>query len=332
MVVAFGEIMMRLSPPNHEKFLQSELFKRYFGGAEANVAIALAQLGEEVRFVTVLPENDIGKACFNEVRKWGVDTSKIIMQGQRLGIYFCENGASQRASKVIYDRKNSAIAEASSSIYNWAEILKKADWFHFSGITPALSENAAKATLDAVKMAKEMGITVSCDLNYRRTLWSADDARETMSKILPYVDVLITNEYQLYDVFSVKASSLTDTDKYCELTDEVRKMLDIDRVYLTIRNSQSASKNDIWAVHCKDKQLYTSKKHSIEIVDRVGGGDAFSAGLIYAIKNDFSPKKQLDFAISASCLAHTVEGDFSVSTKAEIEEIMGENACGLIQR
>ncbi|GHV07260.1 2-dehydro-3-deoxygluconokinase [Clostridia bacterium] len=335
-VITFGEIMLRLAPPGYERFVQTASYNATYGGGEANVAVSLANFGADAAFVTKLPANEIGQAAVNSLRAVGVDTVHIVRGGRRVGIYFLERGASQRASKVIYDRANSAIAEAKLDDFNWAAIFKGADWFHFTGITPALGDGAAAITLQACHAAKAAGLTVSCDLNYRKNLWTREDAGEVMARLMPYVDVCIANEEDSADVFGIKAPDTDVTggkisrEGYEYVARELSKRFGFKQVAITLRESVSANDNN-WAAMLYDgKQFYFSKKYAVHIVDRVGGGDSFGAGLIFA--QNLPPQERLEFAVAASCLKHTIEGDYNRVTVDEVRKLMDGDASGRVSR
>ena len=317
-VITFGEIMLRLAPEGYYRFVQANSFGATYGGGEANVAVSLANFGIDTAFVTKLPAHEIGQAAVNELRKFGVDTSRIVRGGNRIGIYFLEKGASQRPSKVIYDRAHSAIAEASPEDFDWNEIFQNADWFHFTGITPALNDTLAAICLEACKKAKELGLTVSCDLNYRNKLWSREKAGQVMSELCKYVDVCIANEEDAADVFGIRAAN-TDVTKgavshegYKDVAKQLAGRFGFSKVAITLRESLSASDNN-WAAMLYDgTEFYFSKKYAVHIVDRVGGGDSFGGGLIYACLNQYDPQSAIEFAAAASCLKHSVEGDMNM--------------------
>ncbi len=337
-VVTFGELMLRLAPEGYMRFVQADSFGATFGGGEANVAVSLANYGLDAAFVTKLPKHEIGQMAINSLRKYGVDTQYIARGGDRVGIYYLEKGASQRPSKVIYDRAHSAIAEATVADFDFEKILTGADWFHFTGITPALGDNVAEITLAAVKAAKKLGVRVSCDLNYRKKLWSREKAGEVMASLMPYVDLCIANEEDAADVFGIHASN-TDVTKgevshegYKEVAAELRRRFGFSHVAITLRGSISANDND-WAAMLYDgRDYYFSRSYRIHIVDRVGGGDSFGGGLIYALLSGFDPQKAIEFAVAASCLKHTVEGDYNLVTKDEVLSLAGGNASGRVQR
>ena len=337
-VVLFGEIMLRLSPKGFNRFTQADTFDVNYGGSEANVAVSLSNFDVDAKFVTKLPNNEIGQSAFNKLRQFGVNTSNIIFDGERLGIYYLEKGASQRPSKVIYDRDNSAISKSSIAEFNWDEIFKGAKWFHFSGITPALSDNLAEICLIACKKAKELDLIISCDLNYRAKLWSQDKANNVMSNLMEYVDICIANEEDIEKVFGIKANN-TDVNKgkldYESYKDVAKELLDkfnLSKVACTLRTSISASDNKWSAMLFDGKEFYQSKEYDIHIVDRVGGGDSFVAGLIYGYINNLSDEDSLEFATGASCLKHSIEGDFNLVSVSEVENLIQGNESGRVQR
>ena len=337
-VVTFGELMLRLAPENYLRFVQSDRLEATFGGAEANVAVSLAYFGEQASFVSKLPAHEIGQSAINSLRRYGVDTSLVVRGGDRVGIYYCEKGASQRPSKVIYDRAGSAIATASPDDFDWNAIFDGADWFHFTGITPALSANLADITLQAVKVAKEKGVTVSCDLNFRKKLWSKERANAVMSEICKYVDVCIANEEDAKDVFGIEAentdinSGKLDKDGYVSVAKQLTEKFGFKAVAITLRESKSASDNDWSGMLFKNGNAFFSKKYSMHIVDRVGGGDSFGAGLIYALSNGYDEQSAIEFAVAASCLKHSVEGDYNMVSLEEVKALAGGNASGRVQR
>lgn len=338
MIVTFGEIMMRLAPIGYLRLNQTSQLEMTFGGGEANVAVSLANYNKNARFVTGLPDNDIGLACIGQLRKWNVDTSEIIVNPGRMGIYYCEKGASQRPSKVIYDRAGSAFAKLKSSDFDWSKILKGAKWFHFTGITPALSDGIADATLEACRQAEQMNIPVSCDLNYRKKLWSKEKANKVMSGLMPYVDVLIANEEDANDVFGIKAGNTDVTagklcfESYRDVAKQIDDRFGIKKIAVTLRESVSAS-NNLWSAMLYDNgDLYSSKKYNIQIVDRVGGGDSFAAGLIYGITEGYDCQRALEFATAASCLKHSIEGDFNDVSVSEVEALANGDGSGRVQR
>ena len=337
-VVTFGELMLRLAPENYLRFVQSDKYQATFGGAEANVAVSLANYGLNACFVTKLPAHEIGQAAVNSLRKFGVDTSLIVRGGERVGIYYCEKGASQRPSKVIYDRAYSSIAMANADDFDWNAIFNGVTWFHFTGITPALSDNVAQICLTALKVAKEKGITVSCDLNFRKKLWSKQKAGQVMGELCHYIDYCIANEEDAKDVFGIEAEN-TDIyggklnhEGYISVAKQLTQKFNFKGVAITLRESKSANDNDWSGMLYTEGQAYFSKKYSMHIVDRVGGGDSFGGGLIYSLLNGFEPQQAIEFAVAASCLKHTVEGDYNLVSVSEVLNLAGGDASGRVQR
>jgi len=338
-IVTVGEIMMRLQPSGYKRFMQADSFDIVFGGGEANVAVSLAQFGEEVAFLTKLPLNAIADKCVKELRGWGVDTSRIVRGGDRIGIYFCEKGCSQRGSNVIYDRAGSAIANIQKGEIDIDSALEGVDWLHWTGITPAISDGMASVLEDILKAAKAKGIKVSCDLNYRKKLWSKEKANRVMSELVKYVDVLISNEEDSKDVFGIEAENTDINNGVISASGyEVisRKLMEkfpnIEYVAFTLRESISASVNGWSAILTDGKQTYRSKKYSIDIVDRVGGGDSFGAGLIYGMRRGMTPAQTIEFAVAASCIKHTIEGDFNIASAEEVEKLAKGDGSGRVQR
>lgn len=337
-IVTFGELMLRLAPEGYYRFVQADKLGATYGGGEANVAVSLANYGYNPVFVTKLPKHEIGQAAVNSLRKYGVDTTEIVRGGDRVGIYFLEKGASQRPSKVIYDRAGSAIAMAKPEDFNWKEILKDAKWFHTTGITPALNDNCAEITLDAVKTAKEMGVPVSIDLNYRNKLWSKEKAKEVMTEICKYVDVCIANEEDAKDVFGIEAENTDihggklDFDGYKEVAKKLKDQFGFDKVAITLRESISANDNNWSAMLYDGEDYHFSKKYALRIVDRVGGGDSFGAGLISALVDGKSSRDAIEFAVAASALKHSIEGDYNLVSKEEVEKLAGGDGSGRVQR
>jgi len=337
-IVTFGELMLRLAPEGYLRFVQADAFEATFGGGEANVSISLANFGADTSFVTKLPSHEIGQMAVNSLRKYGVDTSFITRGGKRVGIYYLEKGASQRPSKVIYDRAGSAIAEACKDDFDWDKIFDGAGWFHFTGITPALSDELAEICLLACKKAKEKGIVVSCDLNYRNKLWSKEKAGEVMNKLCKYVDVCISNEEDANDVFGIKAANTDVTageinsEGYKYVAEELKKRFGFSYVAITLRESISASDNRWGAMLYDGKEFCFSKKYNVHIVDRVGGGDSFGAGLIYSLMQNESPADAIEFAVAASCLKHSIEGDYNFVTVDEVKKLAKGDASGRVQR
>lgn len=336
--ITFGEIMLRLSPLGYDRFVQSKEFGVVYGGGEANVAVSLANYGKDAYFVTKLPKHEIGQCAVNELRRYGVGTEYIVRGGDRLGIYYCEKGASQRPSKVIYDRAHSSIAEAKREDFDWKKIFEGAEWFHFTGITPALSDECAAITLDAVKAAKEAGVTVSVDLNYRKKLWSTEKAGKVMGEIVKYCDVVIANEEDAEKVFGIKAAETNieggqlNEEGYKDVAKQLLERFDLKYVAITLRESFSASHNGWSAMLYDGKEFIRSKRYDITIVDRVGGGDSFGGGLIYGLTSGMSNKEALEFAVAASCLKHSIEGDFNLVSKDEVLTLANGDASGRVQR
>lgn len=337
-VVTFGEIMLRLAPENYLRFVQADRLEATFGGAEANVAVSLANFGEDVAFVSKLPTHEIGQSAINSLRKFGVDTSFVARGGERVGIYYCEKGASQRPSKVIYDRAGSAIATATGDDFDWDKIFDGAKWFHFTGITPALSDTLSGIVLQAVKSAKERGITVSCDLNFRKKLWSKEKAKEVMSEICKYVDVCIANEEDAKDVFGIEAEN-TDIESgklneqgYVSVAKQLVDKFGFKAVAITLRESISANDNYWSGMLYTDGKAVFSRKYAMHIVDRVGGGDSFGAGLIHSLLAGKNVTDAIEFAVAASCLKHSIEGDYNMVSKEEVEALANGNASGRVQR
>ena len=337
-IVTFGEIMLRLAPKGYLRFLQEPEFQATFGGGEANVAVSLANYGLDAAYVTKLPENPIGEAAIRELRKYGVDVGGISTGGSRIGIYYLEKGASQRPSKVVYDRAHSAIGESCRDDFDWNEIFKDAGWFHFTGITPALGPNVAEICKDAVKEAKKRNITVSCDLNFRKNLWTSEQAAETMGELMKYTDVCIANEEDAEKVFGIKADA-TDINAgklnrngYKDVARKLIERFDLDYAAITLRTSISASDNKWAAMLYHDGQAIFSKEYSEHIVDRVGGGDSFGAGLIYGLYTGMDDTEALEFATAASCLKHSIEGDFNLVSVNEVKALAGGDGSGRVQR
>ena len=338
--LTFGEIMLRLKSPGHERFFQSPMLEATFGGGEANVAVSLANYGEDVGFLSVLPKNAIGDECIKELRRFGVDTSRVVRGGERLGIYFLETGANQRPSKVVYDRAYSAIAMAKPGDIDWEKTFAGGEWFHITGITPAISESAMELSLESVKEAKKRGITVSCDLNYRKNLWKyGKKASEVMRELAKYVDVAIANEEDVQKSLEITTdvnveSGELDRSKYKALGDKVLEAYpDMKMIAITLRESKSADWNG-WAACLNDREhFYESKRYEIrDIIDRVGGGDSFAGGLIYGLNNYESRQQALEFAVAASCLKHSIDGDFNRVDVDEVEKLMGGDGTGRVQR
>jgi 2-dehydro-3-deoxygluconokinase len=341
-VVTFGEIMMRLCPPGNQRLVQARCFDISYAGGEANVAVSLAQYGLSVDFVTRLPNNELGDACLNSLRKFGVDTSNIVRGGDRLGLYFLETGADQRGSKVVYDRAGSSIATIERGTFEWRKILRGASWFHVTGITPAISRNCADESLEAVRTAKELGITVSVDLNFRAKLWKwGKPASEIMTDVVESADVLVGNEEDADRVFGIKAtctdvkSGRVNLDDYRSVASKLRERFpNLTKVAITIRESISASHNRWSGVLMAGNSFYTSQVYDIKhIVDRVGSGDAFAAGLIYGtLTYGNNAQRILDFATAAGCLKHSIPGDSNLVTISEVESLLSGVTSGRVQR
>lgn len=337
-VITFGEIMLRLAPEGYYRFVQAEHYGATYGGGEANVAVSLANYGYDAKFVTKLPKHEIGQAAINSLRRYGVDTSYITRGGERVGIYFLEKGASQRPSKVIYDRAGSSISTAQGEDFNWDEIFEGVDWFHFTGITPALNDTVAEICLEACKKAKEKGITVSCDLNYRNKLWSKEKAGQVMGELCKFVDVCIANEEDAGDVFGIRASNTDITsgqvnhEGYKEVAKELAERFNFKKVAITLRSSISANDNNWAAMLYNGEDYYFSKTYLMHITDRVGGGDSFGAGLIYASLEQYPPQQAVEFAVAASCLKHSIEGDFNQVSVEEVKKLAGGDGSGRVQR
>ena len=337
-VITFGELMIRLQPYNYERFVQADHLEFTFGGGEANVAVSLANYGMDAAFVTKLPAHAIGQAAVNSLRRYGVDTSMIVRGGDRVGIYFNEKGASQRPSVCIYDRAHSAIAEADCSDFDWDAVFEGADWFHFTGITPALGPNVAAICLEACKAAKAHGIKISCDLNYRGKLWTREQARETMTELCRYVDVCISNEEDAKDVFGIEAEKTDITagelnrEGYKSVARQLMDRFGFEKVAITLRESKSAFDNDWSAMLYDGKEYCFSKVYHLHIIDRIGGGDSFGGGLIYSLLNGYDLQAAVEFAVAASALKHSVEGDYNMVTVAEVQKLSGGDGSGRVQR
>lgn len=339
-VLSFGELLLRLTAPGYTKLFQKDSLDATFCGGEANVAVSLANFGLDAQFLTKLPKSDIGQAAVRALRYFGVDTSKVVYGPGRMGLYYLEKGASQRPSKVIYDRAYSAIALAEFSDFDWDAILEGVDWFHFTGITPALSENLAAICMDMCKKVKEKGITISCDLNYRSSLWSEESAKATMVKLLPYVDVCVGNEEDAEKVLGIQSNDTdVETGKlnksgYQEVAKRICEWFGCSKAAITLRESYSASRNG-WSAMLFDaecQQAYFSKEYDIQVVDRVGGGDSFTAGLIYSLITAKSNQEAIEFATAASCLKHTMEGDFNRVTIEDVEKLIKSGGSGRVVR
>ncbi len=339
-VLTFGEIMLRLKAPGHERFFQSPMMEATFGGGEANVAISLSNYGMDVEYMTVLPENLLGDECIKELRRFGAGTDRIQRGPGRMGIYFLESGANQLPSKVVYDRKYSAIAQAKLGDIEWDNVFEGIDWFHITGITPAISENAMELSLESVKAARAMGITVSCDLNFRKNLWKyGRKASEVMGELAKYVDIAIANEEDCQKSLGIKAdvnveSGELDRSRYEALSEAVLDLYpNMKMIGITLRESRSADSNG-WAACLNDREkFYVSRRYDInDIIDRVGGGDSFAAGLIFGLNQYNDKQSALEFAVAASCLKHSIIGDFNRVSVSDVEKLMGGDASGRVQR
>lgn len=336
--VCFGEIMGRLCPEGYLKVVQANKLNLTFAGGEANVAVSLANYGADSEFVTKLPENDLGKSVIRTLRSYDVDLSNIVYGGERLGMYYVEKGASQRPSKVIYDRKHSSISMAKREDFDWDKIFEGVDWFHFTGITPALSDTMPEICLDACIAAKKANVTISCDLNYRKNLWSREKANKTMTKLMKHVDVCIANEEDASDVFGIVAEGSDITggslkhEGYISVAKQIEEKFGCSTVAITLRESISASDNNWAAMLYTGDRSYFSKKYAIHLVDRVGGGDSFAGALIYTQLSGFEPRKAVEFAVAGSCLKHTLEGDFNQVTVEDVWRLAEGDGSGRVQR
>lgn len=339
-IITFGEVMLRLKSPGHERFFQSPMLEATFGGGEANVAVGLARLGVNAAFVSAIPANPVGDACVAELRKHSVDTSLIARQGNRLGIYFLEAGANQRPSVVVYDRAYSAIAEARVGDFDWNAIFDGATWFHVTGITPAISAGTSELTLEAVKAAQAKGVTISCDLNFRKKLWKyGKSAPEVMGELVKYVDVAIGNEEDCQKSLGINVdvdveSGTLQTEKYRELTNKVLETYpNLKKIAITMRESHSADYNGWSATLNNREEFLVSQKYEIhDIVDRVGGGDAFASGLIYGLNTLDDDQEVLNFAVATSCLKHSIPGDLPLVTVKEVQTLLSSGGSGRVQR
>ncbi|MHB8579006.1 MAG: PfkB family carbohydrate kinase [Ignavibacteriaceae bacterium] len=340
-VVTMGEIMLRLSTPGFSRFVQSQNFDANYGGGEANVAVALSNYGFESYFVSKLPKHEIGQAAVNSLRRFGVKDDYIVRGGDRVGIYFLETGASQRASKVIYDRSGSAVTTLKNNELNWEEVFKNAKWFHWTGITPALGKETQESLITACKAAKKNGVIISADLNYRAKLWTTKEAQSVMIPLMEYVDVCIANEEDAEKSLGFKAgvtnveSAELDEKGYFELAKQLKTKFNFKSVAITLRESYSASRNGWSALLHDDKeciQPYRSKRYDVQIVDRVGGGDSFASGLIYGLLTKSNTKDALEFAVAASCLKQTIPGDFNLVSIDEVEKLSNGGGSGRVER
>ncbi len=338
-VVTFGELMLRIQPADYYRFVQVDSMTTTFGGGEANVSVSLANYGNESYFVTKLPTHEIGQAAVNSLRKYGVHTEYIVRGGPRVGIYYNEKGASQRGSKCVYDRAGSSIQLAKPEEFNWKEILKGAQWFHITGITPALGPNMVEACIEACKTAREMGVTTSCDLNYRGKLWTKDEARKAMTEVCKYVDVCISNEDDANDVFGIKSEGTDttagelNTEGYKSVARQLKEKFGFKKVAITLRTSINANRN-LWQalLYCDEKDFAFSKQYDMNIVDRVGGGDSFGGGLIHSQLKGMNTQDSINWAVAASCLKHSIIGDYNMVSEDEVNKLAGGDGSGRIQR
>jgi len=340
-VVTFGEIMLRLSTPGVTRFVQSQTFDAIYGGGEANVAVSLSNYGLDSFYVTKLPKHEIGQAAVNYLRRFGVKDDFIVRGGDRVGIYFLETGASQRASKVIYDRANSAVSQMRKEEVDWNKVFKEASWFHWTGITPALGKSAQEVLLVACETAKKLGVTISCDLNFRAKMWTEAEAQSVMKPLMKYVDVCIANEEDSEKSLGLKAEKTNieegklDESSYSIVAKKLKETFGFKTVAITLRESYSASRNGWSAILLDDndcKSPYRSKRYEIEIVDRVGAGDSFAGGLIYSLLTKTNSKEALEFAVAASCLKHSIPGDFNLVTIDEVEKLVKSGGSGRVER
>ncbi len=338
-MVAFGELLMRLEPPGHQRIVQAGSFDVGYTGGEANAAALLAGLGVETAAVSRVPANEVGQACINHLRRYGIDTTHIARGGERLGLFYLETGASQRASKVIYDREHTSLRSASAADFDWPAILDGADWLHFSGTAPASGPVVIGVLEEGLRLAQEQGVKVSCDLNYRRKLWTPEEARAAMTRLMPFVDILIGNEEDAITVFGITAEHIDvvqgelDTGSYRRIAGELMERYQLQAVATTLRTSISASVNRWAGLLFDGTEQYLSRTYDIDpIVDRVGGGDSFAGGLIYSLLHEVGPQASVEFAVAASCLKHAVPGDFASLSLQEIEALAGGDASGRVQR
>lgn len=339
-VVSFGEILLRLAAPGYSKLFQKDSLDISFCGGEANVAVSLANFGLHSSFVTKLPDSDVGHAAENSIRYFGVDTEDIIFGSGRMGLYYLEKGASQRPSKVIYDRTYSAIAIAKRDDFDWNSIFDDSIWFHWTGINPALGGELSEICKDACKVAKEKGITISCDLNYRKNLWSSVSAKNVMAQLMPYVDICVANEEDADKVLGIRPenndveSGKLNKEGYESVARQICKEFGCKKVAITLRESYSASRNGWSAMlfDARENKSYYSRKYDIQIVDRVGAGDSFTAGIIYGLLTHKSSQDAIEFATAASCLKHTIEGDFNRCTVDDVQNLLLSGGNGRVQR
>lgn len=337
-VVGFGELLLRLGTRQFQRFTQARDFEAYYTGAEANTLVSLVNFGLEGYAVSKVPANDIGQACINFLKGHGLNTDHIVRGGDRLGLFYLETGASQRASKVIYDRANSAITTLKPGEIDWQAVLQGKDWLHFSGTAPALGSDMPSVVEEACQVAKQMGVTVSCDLNYRRKLWSPEKAQRVMTGLMAYVDVLLCNEEDAEMVFGIKAegvdvrSGRVEADKYEDVARQLHERFGFRHIAITLRESLSATFNNWSGVLYDGAHLYRSRSYSMYVVDRVGGGDAFGGGLIYGLLTGMPLQDVIEFAAAASCLKHSIPGDFNLASLEEVRALMQGDASGRVQR
>lgn len=330
-IITFGEIMLRLSPENNERFTQCHSFEAVYGGGEANTAVSLASFGIDASFVTKLPSHAMGQSAVNSLRQHGVDISHIVRGGDQIGIYFLEKKTSQRPTNVIYNRNGSAIALADESDFDWDEIFKDATWFHFSGITPALSDNMAKICLTACQKAKEKGLTISCDLNYRSKLWSSAKAYEVMSKLCNYIDICIANEDDAIGIFNTDISGISE-EKNAYIAKTLMAQFPFKMVASVWRTETSITTFKLQSMIYTDGKAYYSREYYMNILDYIGAGDAYCAGIIYSLVNNYDPQKAVEFSNAASCLKHTVSGDFNLVTVDEVNRLAFDASGNEVQR
>lgn len=337
-VIGFGDFMVRLSPPGYLRFIQSSTFDINYTGAEANVCVSLSQMGVDTEFVTRIPDNAVAESGIAMLRKYNVGTGYIQYGGDRMGVFYLEKGASQRPSRIVYDRKYSSISETKKTDFNWDRIFSDASHFHITGITPALGGDMPEVCIEAVKKAKENGVFVSCDLNYRNNMWSKEQAKEVMEKVLGYIDLLIANEEDCEKVLGIKAagsdiiSGKLNRDGYVDVASQLCRKYGVKQVGITLRKSISASDNEWGTLLYEGGQAYFSRTYPVHIVDRVGGGDSFAAGLLYGTINNFEPQRKIEYAAAASCLKHSIELDFNLSTVKEVELLLNGDKSGRVQR
>ncbi|MEM5780178.1 MAG: sugar kinase [Lawsonibacter sp.] len=337
-MVGFGDYMLRLNPAGYLRFLQADNFQANYTGAEANVCVSLSMMGMATEFVTRLPDHDIAAAGVAELRKFRVGTDHIAYGGERMGVFYAEKGASQRPSKIVYDRKYTSIATCADGDFDWDAIFAGATHFHMTGITPALSKTIPQVCIQVCQKAKELGLTVSCDLNYRKNLWTEEEAKACMTRIMPYIDVLVANEEDAEKVLGIKArdtdvtSGKLNREGYVDVADQICRTYGTKMVAVTLRRSISASDNEWSAMLYTGGQAYFSRSYLIHLVDRVGGGDSFTAGLLYGLMNEYGPQETIEYAAAASCLKQTMELDFNLSTADEVKRLVAGDGSGRVQR